>query len=147
MNLNILKKEFFELLNHLNQIKSRSGHINSKFYYVEYENQDSPLKRTEIKDINLSSPYDPALNNRNTKDNEDRDTKLKEFSTVTVKKNRRQSIIIALLKKKRDLMIKDISPLISDCSEKTIQRELQDLVKQGVLKKTGEKRWTKYSLI
>jgi hypothetical protein len=43
-------------------------------------------------------------------------------------------------------MIKDVSPLIEGCSEKTIQRELMSMVHNGTLKKIGEKRWSRYSL-
>ena len=43
-------------------------------------------------------------------------------------------------------MIKDVSPLISGCSEKTIQRELLAMVYAGILRKMGEKRWSRYSL-
>lgn len=71
---------------------------------------------------------------------------LKDYSPVTVKKNSRQSIIINLLKRKKEIMIKDVSPLISGCSEKTIQRELLAMVKAGILKKIGEKRWSRYTL-
>lgn len=71
---------------------------------------------------------------------------LQEFGAVSVKKNSRQSIIIGLLKRKKEIMIKDVSPLISGCSEKTIQRELSSMVQAGILKKTGEKRWSRYSL-
>lgn len=71
---------------------------------------------------------------------------LKEFGVVSVKKNSRQSIIIGLLKRKKEIMIKDVSPLISGCSEKTVQRELSAMVQAGILKKTGEKRWSRYSL-
>lgn len=71
---------------------------------------------------------------------------LKEFGAVSVKKSGRQSIIIGLLKRKKEIMIKDVSPLISGCSEKTIQRELSEMVADGVLVKFGEKRWTRYSL-
>lgn len=71
---------------------------------------------------------------------------LKEFGAVSVKKNSRQSIIIGLLKRKKEIMIKDVSPLISGCSEKTIQRELLAMVQAGILRKTGEKRWSRYSL-
>ncbi len=72
--------------------------------------------------------------------------KLKVFGAVSVKKNTRQSIIISILKRKREIMIKDVSPLINGCSEKTIQRELMAMVKAGILKKVGEKRWSRYSL-
>ncbi|MDP3763439.1 MAG: hypothetical protein Q8Q92_02155 [bacterium] len=71
---------------------------------------------------------------------------LKDFGTVLIKKNSRQSTIIAILKRKKEVMIKDISPIISGYSEKTIQRELLTMVKAGVLKKVGEKRWSRYSL-
>ena len=71
---------------------------------------------------------------------------LKEYSVVAVKKNSRQSTIINLLKRKKEIMIKDVSPLINGCSEKTIQRELMAMVHNGPLKKLGEKRWSRYSL-
>ncbi len=72
---------------------------------------------------------------------------LKAFGVVSVKKNSRQSIIIAILKRKKEIMIKDVSPLIHGCSEKTIQRELSAMVHGGILKKIGEKRWSRYSLV
>lgn len=72
---------------------------------------------------------------------------LKEYGAVAVKKNSRQSIIINLLKRKKEIMIKDVSPLIDGCSEKTIQRELLAMVGQGILRKEGEKRWSRYSLV
>lgn len=72
--------------------------------------------------------------------------RLKEFGAVSVKKNSRQSIIIAILKRKKEVMIKDITPLISGCSEKTVQRELLSMVQAGILRKVGEKRWSRYFL-
>ncbi len=71
---------------------------------------------------------------------------LKGYSVVAVKKNSRQSIIINLLKRKKEIMIKDVSPLIDGCSEKTIQRELMAMVQNGTLRKIGEKRWSRYTL-
>jgi len=44
------------------------------------------------------------------------------------------------------VMIKDITHAFPNVSEKTIQRELADLVATGVLKKIGEKRWSKYTV-
>ncbi|MSR87722.1 MAG: hypothetical protein EXS69_00955 [Candidatus Zambryskibacteria bacterium] len=71
---------------------------------------------------------------------------LKEFGVVSVKKNSRQGAIIGLLKRKREIMIKDIAPLVTGCSEKTIQRELLAMVADGILRKIGEKRWSRYCL-
>ena len=61
-------------------------------------------------------------------------------------KNKRYEVIINLLKKTKEISVKDVSSIVSDCSEKTIQRELLSLVDKGVLKKEGERRWSKYSL-
>ena len=63
------------------------------------------------------------------------------------KKNIRKDEIINLLKKKSDLTIKDFVKVITDCSEKTIQRELIDLVGKGLIVKKGERRWSTYSLM
>lgn len=63
-----------------------------------------------------------------------------------LKKTQRQQIIISVLKGQSDLTIKDFSKVIKDCSEKTIQRELLELVDKGIVKKEGERRWSRYSL-
>jgi predicted HTH transcriptional regulator len=46
---------------------------------------------------------------------------------------------------KKDVSIKDISNSFN-CSEKTLQRELNDLVSKGQIKKLGSKRWSRYEL-
>jgi hypothetical protein len=62
-----------------------------------------------------------------------------------VQKDRRATIL-GLVQKKDRISVKDVASVIKDCSEKTLQRELLALVKQGVLKKEGERRWSTYSL-
>ncbi|MCK5027052.1 MAG: DeoR family transcriptional regulator [Candidatus Pacebacteria bacterium] len=71
---------------------------------------------------------------------------VRKLGRVEKTKNKRRDIIIQMLRDKKDLTIKDITTEITDCSEKTIQRELVSLVKKGILKKTGERRWSRYSL-
>lgn len=66
---------------------------------------------------------------------------------VEKKKNSRREVIVKLLEKKKEVSIKDITDFITNCSEKTIQRELIAMVNEGVLKKEGDRRWSKYSLI
>ncbi len=58
----------------------------------------------------------------------------------------RKNTILSLLKKMTAITVKDVSAVITDCSEKTLQRELIGLVQDGVLKKEGERRWSHYSL-
>lgn len=62
------------------------------------------------------------------------------------KKKGREEEILSILTNKGSVYIKDISMLIRGVSEKTIQRELQALVLSGKVTRTGERRWTTYSI-
>ncbi|MDB5204846.1 MAG: seg [Candidatus Taylorbacteria bacterium] len=77
-------------------------------------------------------------------------TTLPNIAKITTEqpKGHRRVEIIAIIKEKSGapISIKDISDKIKDCSEKTIQRELTSMVEDGTLKKTGERRWSTYSL-
>lgn len=59
----------------------------------------------------------------------------------------RRERILDIIKDKGEATIKDISTTITDCSEKTIQRELIDMIKDNVILRDGERRWSKYKLI
>ena len=48
------------------------------------------------------------------------------------------------MKNNRFIMIKDIMKLMKDCSEKTIQRELNSMVTENIIKREGTRRWSKY---
>lgn len=61
-------------------------------------------------------------------------------------KEERRKIILALIRQKPSLTVKDIAKSISGVSEKTIQRELLSMVAEGVLEKRGERRWSTYSI-
>lgn len=58
----------------------------------------------------------------------------------------RREAVLSILKERGPSYIKDISTIVRDVSEKTIQRELQSLVVAGVVGKEGERRWTRYFL-
>jgi hypothetical protein len=61
-------------------------------------------------------------------------------------KDTRKEAIREILKVKGPSYIKDISTIIRNVSEKTIQRELQGLVEAGEVQRSGERRWTMYTL-
>lgn len=61
-------------------------------------------------------------------------------------KNERQSLILSTISARGESSIKDLTDVIKGCSEKTIQRELIALVDSGSLLKTGERRWSRYSI-
>lgn len=65
----------------------------------------------------------------------------------TDKRHSRKDEIVALFKKEKKFMsVKDVNVFFKDYSDKTIQRELVGLVSEGVLRKEGERRWSKYAL-
>lgn len=64
----------------------------------------------------------------------------------TESKNSRRDHILSVLKGKEAADIKAISTTIRGVSEKTIQRELQSLVEEGLVTRAGKRRWTTYSL-
>lgn len=66
---------------------------------------------------------------------------------MSKRRDERRAAILALLKRQKKITVKDVSSVIANCSEKTLQRELLALVEEGVLKKEGERRWSTYSLL
>lgn len=135
MNFSILKQEFLNLVNALENSNIMSGEkeISKSFFDVS---DPQNLQNRGAFSGQISHPKTPALKDKNLPIAKD------EF-----KRTNRQTIIINLLKKRKDLTIKDISEVIKDCSEKTIQRELIYLMNAGAVKRTGERRWSKYSLV
>ena len=76
--------------------------------------------------------YKRQVNNRTQKD-------------INVQKGQeRAAFILDLIKKSNGVSIKDISTVVRDCSEKTIQRELNNLIERGVVVRRGERRWSTY---
>ena len=76
---------------------------------------------------------------------------LRARSFDILKKQRRDNIINIIKDNGGNNTIKDIRTKMDTgtdgslaCSEKTLQRELMSMIKDGVLYKTGEKRWSRY---
>jgi hypothetical protein len=67
-------------------------------------------------------------------------------STANQSKELRHENILKILKQKKDAKIGDISALIKDCSSKTIQRDLNELVAKSLVTKQGDRRWSVYNL-
>src|SRR3989338_5462132 len=60
----------------------------------------------------------------------------------------RQQAILEVLKRRPKISVGELDPLFSQrVSKKTLQRDLQDLIDQGVVKREGDKRWAVYSII
>ena len=77
-----------------------------------------------------------------------KDTKGQSEGHVSQENHQRQSertlTILKIVNENKRVSIKDISKVIKNCSEKTIQRELNVLIQQGLVRKEGERRWSTY---
>jgi DNA-binding transcriptional ArsR family regulator len=61
--------------------------------------------------------------------------------------NPRKELIVKYLKSNGWSSIKDIAQRLPEVSSKTVQRELADLVQLGVIKREGDRRWSRYALV
>ena len=114
-------------------------HITRSSPYISHE-RDMQIRR-EVPPRQTDDRYAPQTE----KDIEPQGRVQYKERVQEIQKDRRATIL-GLVQKKDRITVKDASNVIKDCSEKTIQRELLALVKQGVLKKEGERRWSTYSM-
>ncbi len=178
MNHSILKKEFIELKNSL-QEKCEQGLSLSELFPIINENKYlsitksipptrnvDKLEPTRI-GVQKGSTLLGALNKIQMSDSrakmsDNNTSPLKNKTTHqtnandfdVLKKKRREEVLKIVIENKEahpssggatisDIRLAARGVLVS-CGEKTLQRELVSMVKDTVLKKTGEKRWSKY---
>lgn len=164
MNYQVLKREFDVLIDLIENGENKKQReetvvLPEAFFDVHEADQSTQAIKTTQPTSRISPTQKPAqlIKDKNTDytkptsafkkiETKGHTASVRESSVVMDKKNGRQEVIISLLKKKQGLNIKDFSVVISGCSEKTIQRELTDMVGTGVLRKEGERRWSKYFL-
>ena len=98
-----------------------------------------------------ASPTLPEMHKQATKEERRIETtfapRARKGHIKDILKTDRREAVLSAMKDKESVYIKDISTVIRDVSEKTIQRELQKLVQEGLVTKSGSRRWTAYSLI
>ena len=144
MNTAILKKEFMILIGELENHQKKDKHftfvLDDKMFSIRQdlvENiKDKRTLSNSVSFINNKSPLQTFKSN-----------KLNSLTTSLTNKKDRTEKILNLIKEKKDISIKDISSSFINCSEKTVQRELNSLVSSGQIKKIGAKRWSRYQLV
>lgn len=67
-------------------------------------------------------------------------------STKAESRDNRKKTISDFVRGKSWTSIKDIAASVHGYSEKTVQRLLAEMVEEGILKKQGERRWSRYML-
>lgn len=102
--------------------------------------------RREDRQLSLPGEAREGRDARREAKREPRTNKGQANGQTSDKNSERREAIVSILKSKGPSYIKDISTVIRDVSEKTVQRELQALVEAGIVTRTGERRWTTYAL-
>jgi hypothetical protein len=175
MNSNIIIKEFTELRNSIIEFTSKNDQRWLEEFIKEDEKTiEDKIKISSIKGqestrigVQKGSTLMKALSDRipdlAKKGNVLENSFLNKKNNNEQKKKRREEIISIIKDKSKlvvnfeGLTITDIKSsgqnlsadgmgLLAQCGEKTLQRELISMVSEGILRKTGEKRWSKYFL-
>jgi flagellar motor protein MotB len=151
-NIEIFKSEINYLHKHVEELstkavsESQQMHVRQDMFVVGQVKQAKPqaTQQTPLKDKEARSAPGMSF----IKDKERPQTKPLTPSTkqTEMPKEDREEKIIQVIRDKGTVSIKDISSVVFDCSEKTIQRTLQTLIDKGQVTKEGERRWAKYSL-
>lgn len=124
---------------------------------LSYVGHDQPTTRIGVqKGKNLMRILsDRVSDTENKNEKNEKESKKTKRNVEMLKKERRFEIVKVFNDKMTSdgyngLTITDIKKegrgVLKDCSKKTLQRELVSMVEDGVLKKVGSKRWSKYFL-
>ncbi len=156
-NVDILKNEINYLHKHIEELSTKSAtesanmHFKSDLFVVGQVKVSRP-KSDPVSFIRQSTPR-PQVKRPDTPTPVSfiKDTPKTRVPAVSSSdqesKEDREIRILDVIRDKRVVSIKDISSVIFDCSEKTIQRTLQALIDKGQIRKEGERRWAKYQLM
>jgi hypothetical protein len=111
---------------------------------IEVEDRPEITHNNEIipfinKEVEVEKKAPSITINNNTQN-------IKTVNNISMDIGSRRKRILEIVKTRGAVTINEFIEAIKGCSSKTIQRELTSLVLSGTLKKTGERRWSKYSL-
>lgn len=174
MNTSILRKEFLEMDQSIRELSDVTSVVDAKIDLTEFFSDEGQESHPSLlKDRNHRAlPDAKGSQGHGHKLGLQKDTHPKSAKDVShsgsdkmhehvshaefdqLKKHRRQDIVniikivggsstIKDIKDKAD-SLPDGAHALKNCGEKTLQRELADMVSDGVLKKIGQKRWSKY---
>lgn len=112
--------------------------------FITKENPSADTKNQHVisKELKTEAIKDISLKTKNQNEKPPKDTVKGHESN-----DQRLDKIITIVQTKNNVSVGDVAKEFPELSEKTIQRMLIKLVELGKLLKTGEKRWSRYSLL
>ncbi len=140
-NFNILHKECEQLIEKFSESAQLSPFASEKDFMLPSFAAPMPLALESYK---TGMFEDQVL--KDTKGQYKRQsTQTEETRKIASKgQEERLSKVLDIVLKNKAVSIKDISNVIRDCSEKTLQRELAVLIARGLVKRVGDRRWSQY---
>ena len=162
MNYSILSREYKKVLESIEEKNNQDEQfiLLEDFFKKDIDSSDGrgdkDAKKIEDKEIYKGHSKGHSENIKDTtvslrrinkgQKNKIERKKPSQISKTSTAKIDRKELIIKFIKDKKEVSVKDIVKVIKNCSEKTIQRDLVNMVKSDVLKKKGERRWSRYSI-
>jgi DNA-binding transcriptional ArsR family regulator len=140
MNLSVFQQECRLLIEFLREHEdvesSESLSLSKHYFHIPQGASASRENAADVKDTKIS--IKDKIKNR---------LQPREGKSTTSKREARRAAIIAALGRQKAASVRDVAQAVGGYSEKTIQRELVALMREGVIKREGERRWSTYSLI
>jgi hypothetical protein len=150
----VLLEDLFHKINNLFQITPFSGYFiaNANFEILkqEYSTLVEEIKKNRISEVMTSNEHSNGQNNGQPNgqyNGHNGQQKIKENKKPIISLDERKKQILALIKPNEWKTINEIIVLLPNISPKSTQRCLLEMVQSGILKKIGDKRWRKYSLV
>ena len=134
-NALILAQEYERLAEKLSTNMHLSPFVSADDFAVPQFGQQDALRSLPASVLGVPPPTSVR---QIVKDNKGRDR------LVSQGQQERSSKILDFILVNKRVSIKDITAVVRNCSEKTVQRELTGLIQQGLIKKVGERRWSLY---
>jgi hypothetical protein len=170
MNSNILKKEFIQLKKAIEDTIQKNDMLDNQNTLLGFFEEELPSTKNEISEdiatmgqskysfpvptrlgVQKASTLMKAISDRTSQMSNRGPSSKTMDSFDELKQNRRNEIILVIKGSGNtgatitEIKSKAKGVLVS-VGEKTLQRELVSMVKDNILKKTGEKRWSRYFL-
>ena len=144
----------------LRELRSLSIHMHHRYQDVTNQgtHKNEPYNDIDIRgifdDINKAqaTPTQPKSDTRQKEKNKEivergkGESKKSSPSAPLSSREERKEHIIAVITQKHTASIKDIAMHIAGCSEKTLQRDLKELIADGRILKEGSRRWSTYRI-
>lgn len=147
-NVEIMKGEINYLHKHIEELSTSSR---SEFGQLQIKSDMFVVSSSKVSKLHENKMSFKKVENKIDHKSENKmsfkKVSLKQAGTQPLRTDDRELRIINVIREKGIVSIKDISSVIFDVSEKTIQRTLQTLIDKGQIKKEGERRWAKYQLV